>query len=97
MNNTIISGYLANEPELKVLDENKQVCKFRVGVRFNSERTVWYGVEVWGDRAEQVNKNIPLGKKVIVNGTLKPEIHIWHDKENQPCAGYEMYGNVVEW
>lgn len=77
-------GCLASKPELKVLDQDKQVCKFRVGVRYNSRRTVLYSVEVWGGRAEHINKNVPAGKKVIVNGAFKPDIHIWHEKKISP-------------
>jgi len=97
MNNTIISGYLPAEPELTVLNEDQQVCKFRVGVRINKDTTCWYSVEVWGNRAEQINKDIPMGKKVIVSGMLKPEINVWIGNDGKPRANYELYGNEVEW
>lgn len=98
MNNLTIAGYLGKEAELKYVDEKKVVCQFSVGVRHDKDATVWYTVEMWGkDRAEKISKNLPMGKKVIVQGCLKPSPRAWVDKNGRAQTRYEVYAKSVEW
>ena len=97
MNNLTISGYVGQEPEFKVIDKDKKVCEFNLGVRHDKETTVWYTVEVWGSRTEQVYKNLPLRKRIIVEGILKPQPRAWVDADGNAQTRYEVYANSVEW
>lgn len=72
-----IIGNLAADPELRFTTNGNAVVKFRVGCsrRFQkngewTSKTSWWGVEAWGQTAENAAATLSKGMRVIVVGEV---------------------------
>jgi single-strand DNA-binding protein len=76
-------GNLGADPELRYTQQGKAVTKFRVAVNTRKrtpegewqDHTEWFGVTVFGPRAEQMNERLQRGNRVYVEGRL--ETRVW--------------------
>ncbi len=94
-----IAGHLGNDPETRFTATGKKVISFRVATnikRGGKEKTVWWRVTVWEDRAN-LNKIITYLKKgsaVYVVGEMGiPEIYT--DKNGQPQTSFDITAEVI--
>lgn len=88
-NKVVLMGNLAQDPEFKELEGNKQVTNFVIAVN-----RVWKGpegeehtevsfidCEIWGKSAKAVADHFYKGRPIFIEGRLKQEK--WTDKETQ--------------
>lgn len=71
------------------------VCKFSVAVNKvtgkgenRKEKTIWFRVTVWRERAETASQYIKKGMRVMVIGEI--DISVYTDKQGQPAATLEL-------
>jgi single-strand DNA-binding protein len=72
-----IIGNLAADPEIRYTTNGSAVVKFRIGCsrRFQkngewTSKTSWWGVEAWGQLAENIAASFTKGMRVIVVGEV---------------------------
>ena len=72
-----IIGNLAADPEIRYLANGSAVVKFRIGSKRNfqkngewTSKTSWWGVEAWGQLAENAAATFTKGMRVIVVGEV---------------------------
>lgn len=78
VNLVILVGRVGQNPELKVLDEDRHVCSLSVATsrRYKDnqgewqEQTEWHSCSAWGKTADYVSKYIGKGDQVYIEGTL---------------------------
>jgi single-strand DNA-binding protein len=79
----IIVGNLGNDPEMRYLPNGTAVTSFSVATSRKwtdsqtgqpVEETTWFRVSVWGKQAETSNQYLAKGRKVLVEGTLTPDL-----------------------
>jgi single-strand DNA-binding protein len=78
-------GNLGADAELRYSQQSKPICKFRVAVNTSKrtpqgewqEHTEWFGVTLFGPRAEQMSERLLKGSRVYVEGRL--ETRVWED------------------
>lgn len=78
INKITILGHVGNDPEIRDVNSDRSVAKFRVATtrRYKSgheskEETTWHTVECWNGLAEIVEKYVRKGMPVYVEGRLE--------------------------
>lgn len=83
MNHLFIAGHLGADPEERFTATGKRVISLRLAARSRQggkDDTIWYRVNIWGDRFDKMIPYLKKGSAVIVMGELnKPETYV--DKE----------------
>ncbi len=73
MNLIVLKGRLTRDPELKSVNGKNgetSVCKFSIAVdKTFGEGADFFNCEIWGKRAEFVNKFFPKGKEILISGS----------------------------
>ena len=78
----VIVGNLGNDPEMRYMPDGTAVTSFSVATsqRWTDkasgqprEETTWFRVSVWRNQAESANQYLSKGRKVLVEGRLKPD------------------------
>ncbi len=92
---TIIIGNVGRDPEFRYTPQGVAVCDFSVAVsrvtgreENRQEKTTWYRVTVWRERAETASRYVKKGMKIMVAGEV--EARAYTDKNNQPQATLEL-------
>lgn len=107
--NLTLVGNLGKDPEARYTKNGKAVCNFSVAENRAStnhdtdehtEETVWYRVTVWGEQAENCNKFLHKGDKVLVSGRLTADPktggpRIWAGEDNIARTSFEVKGDIV--
>lgn len=71
MNKFIGLGNLTREPEIKKTKNGNTVCDFSVAINNKASNSVFYiDVEAWGNVAENCNRFLSKGRKVLLEGKL---------------------------
>jgi single-strand DNA-binding protein len=99
MNEAIIIGNLARDPELKWINKDTCVTKFQIATNERwldkdgnkMEKTDWHNCSAWGKRAETIHKYVKKGDKIMVKGKIRN--NNFETKEGGKVYGYEI---VVE-
>lgn len=98
MNSQIIKGRLSHNPELKSVDvkgESKSVCSFDVAVDKNfGEGVDFFKCQIWGKRAEFVDKFFSKGQEILVQGSH--ESRQYKDKDGNNRIAWELKAERVE-
>jgi single-strand DNA-binding protein len=98
MNNIVIKGRLTRDPDLKNVDvkgESKAVCTFDVAVdKMYGEDADFFRCQIWGKRAEFVEKFFVKGQEILVQGSH--ESRKYTDKEGKNRIAWEVKVNQVE-
>jgi single stranded DNA-binding protein len=55
------------------------------------EKTTWFRVALWRERAETASRLLAVGRKVLIVGEVDARAYI--DKNNQPAASLEVTAN----
>ncbi|MGL5693288.1 MAG: single-stranded DNA-binding protein [Peptostreptococcaceae bacterium] len=98
MNNIVLIGNLANDPELSYVGElNKPITKFRLAVQRNYKNkegltdTDFINIVVWGKKAETCALYLQKGKLVAVDGSLRIDQYISSTGENKYMTKVEAH------
>lgn len=105
----IIVGNLGSDPEMRYMPDGTAVTSFSVATS-NSwtdkatgqpvKETTWFRVSVWGRQGETANQYLSRGKKVLVEGKLKPDQatgspRIWTRQDGTVGTSYEITASTV--
>jgi single-strand DNA-binding protein len=95
---TIIVGNVGKDPEMSYTPQGIAVCKFNVAVNKvtgkgenRKEKTTWFRVTVWRERAETASQYIKKGMKIMVIGEV--DASAYTNKNGQPTASLELTAN----
>lgn len=103
-------GNLGQDPNMRYLPDGTAVTNFSVACnrrwkdQANGEdksETTWFRVSVWGRRAEVCNQYLERGRKVFIEGRLRPDPHtgspaLWQRQDGTMGASFEVVAeNVV--
>ncbi|GAB4550896.1 MAG: hypothetical protein OHK0023_17370 [Anaerolineae bacterium] len=96
---TIIIGNVGRDPEFKYTPQGVAVCSFSVAVskitgrgEERKEKTTWFDVTIWRDRAETASQIISKGQRVLLIGEVEAEAYI-SKQTNQPVAKLRLVAN----
>ena len=74
MEDTTLTGNLGSDPILRYTDTGKAVANFNLTVNsYQEEQPTWYKITLWENDAENANKYLNKGDKVLVRGRLSTE------------------------
>jgi single-strand DNA-binding protein len=94
---TIIVGNVGRDPELRYTASGVPVCDFSVAVtrRFGRdesgqqrEKTNWYRVTCWRQRAEIAAQYVHKGMQIMVVGTVESSAYL--DRSGQPASSLDL-------
>lgn len=77
-NNVQLSGNVGKAPEIHTLNTGKKLAKFSIACRetytnHKGEKvttTQWHNIVAWGKMAEMVEKQVPKGREIEIEGKL---------------------------
>jgi len=105
----LIVGYLGNDPEMRYTPTGQAVTNFSVATsnKYTSgdgqqvDETTWFRVSTWGKLAETCNQYLKKGRKVLVEGRLKPDPQtggprVYQGKDGTPGASFEVTAQTVK-
>jgi single-strand DNA-binding protein len=91
----IIVGNVGRDPEFKYTSEGVPVCTFSVAVskvtgrgEQRSQKTTWFRVTLWRDRAETASQLLKKGQRVLLVGEVSASAYVAQD--GKPVASLEM-------
>ena len=98
-NSVMLSGRPGTDPEMRNLNNNGKVARFRLAVnerRKNANRewvndTQWFNMVAWGNLAERVENNVRKGMQMAIEGTLRN--NEWTDDKGQRHSSTEVWIN----
>ena len=82
MNKYIALGNLTKDPSLKTTKNDNAVCEFSIAINNKVNNSVFYiDVETWGAVANNCNRFLTKGRKVLIEGRLASSS--WRNKEGE--------------
>lgn len=92
----IIVGNVGRDPEFKYIESSGvAVCSFSVAVSKvtgrgdqRKEKTTWFRVTIWRERAETASQLIKKGQRVLIVGEVSANAYIAQD--GKPTASLEI-------
>jgi single-strand DNA-binding protein len=91
----IIVGNVGRDPELSYTPQGIAVANFSVAVskvtgkgEARKEKTTWFRVTVWRERAETVKQFVTKGMRIMVIGEV--DVHVYTDKQGNAQATLEL-------
>ncbi|HZD11006.1 MAG TPA: single-stranded DNA-binding protein [Candidatus Binatia bacterium] len=78
----IVVGNLGGDPQMRYMSDGTPVTNFSMATnrRWTDrntgqpvDETTWFRVSVWGRQAEAVNQYLSKGRRVLVEGRLRPD------------------------
>ena len=83
LNKFIAEGNLTRDPEISQINDKYTVCKFGIAVNnpYKENEPTYIDVEAWNKLAENCEKFLEKGRKVIVEGRL--ELKRWETKQQE--------------
>ena len=100
MNKIILFGRLTRDPEVRVIPNDKTVCKFTLAVdrqfaNQNGEREAdFINIVVWGKAAELCGNSLAKGQRLLVEGRLQIRNYVAKDGNKRYVT--EVIANSVE-
>lgn len=91
---TVIVGNLGKDPESKFSPSGKQITTFNVAVNRGADKTTWYRVTTFETLAENCEKYLKKGSKVLVEGII--DVSAWIDNNKEARATLELTANTVK-
>ncbi|WP_026896729.1 single-stranded DNA-binding protein [Daejeonella oryzae] len=100
-NSVRLMGFAGNNPEVKIVAENKKVVRLNIATNENYrnssgekiEQTQWHSLVFWGKQAEIAEKFIQKGKEISVEGKLTS--HSYTAKDGQKKYVTEVLVNEI--
>jgi single-strand DNA-binding protein len=98
-NSVMLIGRPGAEPEVKNLNNNNKVARFRLAVnegRMNANHewvndTQWFNLVAWGKTADRVANNVRKGLQIAIEGSLRN--NEWTDDKGQRHTSTEIFIN----
>ena len=91
----IIIGNVGRDPEMRYTPQGVAVCDFSVAVtevtgrgETRKEKTTWFKVTVWRERAETAAQYVKKGKQIMVVGTI--DTSAYTNKQGEAKASLEL-------
>lgn len=82
MNKYIALGNLTKDPTLKTTKNDNAVCEFSIAINNKVNNSVFYiDVEAWGSVANNCNRFLSKGRKVLIEGRLASSS--WKNKDGE--------------
>ncbi len=86
-NKVQLIGNVGNDPEIKTFDGNKKLAKLTIATNetFTNDKgekvteTQWHRLSAWGKTADIIEKFVPKGKEIAIQGKLT---HSSYDDKN---------------
>jgi single-strand DNA-binding protein len=102
VNRVILVGRLGKDPEVRVTNQQLQICRFTLatGERRKDasgnwgEHTEWHNVVTFGRTAEICSQYLKKGKEVFIEGSIRT--NKWQDKEGKDRYTTEIIANNVQ-
>jgi single-strand DNA-binding protein len=84
MNKYIALGNLTRDPKFREVKGDNKVCDFAIAINNKANNSVFYiDVETWNSVAENCNRFLSKGRKVLVEGRLASSNWKTKDGENR--------------
>ena len=84
MNKYIALGNLTRDPKFREVKGDNKVCDFAIAINNKANNSVFYiDVETWNSVAENCNRFLSKGRKVLVEGRLTSSSWKTKDGENR--------------
>lgn len=104
-----VVGNLGQNPEMRYMPDGQAVTNLSLASnrRWNDratgetrEEVTWLRVSVWGKQAEAANEYLSKGRKVLVEGRLRPDPatggpRLWTRQDGSVGASYEIVADRV--
>lgn len=94
----IIVGNVGRDAEIKYTPQGVAVCDFSVAVNkvtgkgeSRKEKTTWFKVTVWRERAEVAGQYVRKGMKIMCIGEI--DVHAYVDKSGDPRGSLDLTAN----
>jgi len=82
MNKYIALGNLTRDPKFREVKGDNKVCDFAIAINNKANNSVFYiDIETWNSVAENCNRFLSKGRKVLVEGRLASSS--WKTKEGE--------------
>ena len=94
MNKVILSGRLANAPELKTTESGLAICTFTLAVRRTEEKTDFIICKAWSNCAQYISDHCAKGQSLLVDGALT--VNKWVKNDGSTAFQYSVNVNRVE-
>tara|TARA_R100001129_G_scaffold155906_1_gene118983 strand:- start:527 stop:919 length:393 start_codon:yes stop_codon:yes gene_type:complete len=101
MNKVIISGNLGQKPEIRKANSGNAVCNFSIATNQRVKKgddwvdqVDWHRIVVFGKQAENCEKYLDKGSKVLVEGRIQNRS--FEDKQGNQRKTTEIIANNVE-
>lgn len=104
-----LTGNLGRDPELRYTPNGIPVTRFSVATNERwtgqdgqqQERTIWWGVSMWGKQAETVSQYLSKGSQVFVEGRMDPDQEtgnprIFTRRDGSTGASYDLVAIKVK-
>lgn len=105
----IIIGNLGSDPEMRYMPDGTAVTNFSVASNRGwtdsrtgetKDETTWFRVSVWGRQAESTNQYLSKGRRVLVEGRLRPDPQtggprLWTAQDGTVRASFEITAENV--
>jgi single-strand DNA-binding protein len=105
----IIVGNLGRDPEMRYTPSGQAVTDFSIATsnRYTTsdgnqvDETTWFRVTTWGKLAEVSNQYLKKGRRVLVEGRLKPDKEtggpkVYTRQDGTSGASYEITAETVK-
>lgn len=93
INQAVLGGRLATDPELKFTANGKAICNFRLAVTTGKDTTSFFTVSAWEKLAETAAQYLAKGKTVVVTGRIS--IREWEGKEGDKRNTVEVNASTI--
>jgi len=104
----IIVGNLGRDSEMRHTPDGKPVTNFSVATNRKwtnadgtpGEETVWFRISAWGKLAEVCSEYLSKGRRVLVEGRLRPDPEtggprIWTRQDGTAGSSYEIVARTI--
>lgn len=73
MNKVIMMGRLTHDPEIKIIDNEKRLCRYRIAVarRYNPKEADFFNCVAFGKSADFVSRWFHKGDMIAIAGRLQ--------------------------
>jgi single-strand DNA-binding protein len=94
LNKFIAIGNLTGDPETKNVGEDKKVCKFCIAINNRVNDSVTFvDVETWNKSAENCDRFLSKGRKIVIEGRL--QLNKWKTQNGENRSKLFCVADIV--